>query len=66
MSTSLSKRPPRVSKFSGDSIRGLWRRSESLADRAFDYKVSGETLQSAGTGSKDLIEAKLHVAYADN
>jgi hypothetical protein len=50
----------------GDSINGLWRRSESLADRALDYQVAAwEKLQSTGAGSEDLIEAKLHVAYAE-
>ena len=49
-----------------DSINGLWRRSESLADRALDSQVAAwEKLQSTGIGSEDLIEAKLHVAYAE-
>ena len=50
----------------GDSLNGLWRRSESLADRALDYQVAAwEKLQSTDAGSEDLIEAKLHVAYAE-
>ena len=62
----LIKKTAQGEQILGDSISGLWRRSESLADRAFDYQVAAwEKLQSAGTGSKDLIEAKLHVAYAE-
>jgi YfdX protein len=62
----LIKKTAQDEQILGDSISGLWRRSESLADRAFDYQVAAwEKLQSAGTGSEDLIEAKLHVAYAE-
>jgi hypothetical protein len=50
----------------GESINGLWRRSESLAERTLDYQIAAwEKLQSRGKGSEDLIEAKLHVAYAE-
>ena len=62
----LIKKTAQDGQILGDSINGLWRRSESLADRALDYQVAAwERLQSTGGGSKDLIEAKLHVAYAE-
>jgi hypothetical protein len=62
----LIKRAARDDQGLGDSIDSLWRRSESVTDRALDYQVAAwERLQSTGTGSEDLIEAKLHVAYAE-
>ena len=62
----LIKKAAQDEQILGASINGLWRRSESLADGAFDYQVAAwEKLQSAGAGSEDLIEAKLHVAYAE-
>jgi hypothetical protein len=62
----LIKRAARDEQGLGDSIDSLWRRSESLTDRALDYQVAAwERLQSTGTGSEDLIEAKLHVTYAE-
>jgi hypothetical protein len=50
----------------GSSIKELWERGESLAERALDYQTATwDKFQSSRPDANDLIEAKLHVAYAE-
>lgn len=49
------------------SIRGVWERSDSLVERTLDYNTAAwDKFQSTNPASPDLIQAKLHVAYADS
>jgi hypothetical protein len=51
----------------GNSIRGVWERSDALVERTLDYNTAAwEKFQSTNPASPDLIQAKLHVAYADS
>ena len=50
----------------GRSIKGLWERGVALADRALDYQTAAwEKFQASRSDADDLINAKLHVAYAE-
>ena len=50
-----------------NSIEGLWERSDSLVERALDYNTAEwDKFQSTNPASPVLIQAKLHVAYADS
>lgn len=50
----------------GNSINEVRERSDSLVERALDYNITmWERFQATHRGSPELIEAKLHVAYAE-
>lgn len=50
----------------GKTIKGLWERGESLAERARDFENAGwERFQASSPGAVNLIEARLHVNYAE-
>jgi len=49
----------------GAKIESSWRRLEALSERNAEYISTGwERLRAEGAGKKDLIEAKLQLAYA--
>jgi hypothetical protein len=51
----------------GNSIRGVWERSDSLVERTLNYNTAAwDKFQSTSPASPDLIQAKLHVEYADS
>jgi hypothetical protein len=46
-------------------LEEFWRRADALAERSVEYFTTGwERLLSDGGDKRDLIEAKLHLAYA--
>jgi hypothetical protein len=48
------------------SIKALWERGDSLAERAMDYQnAAWEKFHSSDADAEDIIEAKLHIAYAE-
>jgi ElaB/YqjD/DUF883 family membrane-anchored ribosome-binding protein len=50
----------------GNSIKAVWERSDALGERALDYNNAlWEKFQATRPASAALIEAKLHVAYAE-
>jgi hypothetical protein len=50
----------------GSSIHQLWQRGESLTERALDYETAAWVkFQSSKADAGDLIEAKLHVDFAE-
>ena len=56
----------RTSTFVQQTANSVAAESESLAEHALDYQTAAwEKFQSTGTASDDLIEAKLHAAYAE-
>lgn len=50
----------------GTSLDALWRRAEAFSERSAEYVSGGLQHLGAQTGAKaDLIEAKLHLSYAE-
>jgi len=63
---SLTAKSVQSGEKAGSSIKALWQRGESLAERALDYQTAAwEKFQSSRTDADDLIEAKLHLDYAE-
>jgi|GEM_PF-601325 len=47
-------------------LRSIWERSKALAERSAEYlAASWQEAETALAGDNDLIEARLHVAYAE-
>jgi len=48
-----------------DRLAGVWGRTRALSERSVEYLSTGwQRLRAAGAGKRDLIEAKLQLAYA--
>jgi len=63
----LEKRVAGGGKVAESELKGAWEKSEALAERDADYLSSGWAKEEAGRQREDnLIEAKLHLAYAES
>ncbi len=62
----LEAKIDRGGKESGLALKSVWERSEALAERAAEYLAAGyEMGETTLADENELIEAKLHVAYAE-
>ena len=63
----LEKRVSGGGKVAESELKGAWEKSEALAERDADYLAAGWAKEEAGRQREDnLIEAKLHLAYAES
>ena len=63
----LEKRVSGGGKVAEYELKGAWEKSEALAERDADYLAAGLAKEVAGRHREDnLIEAKLHLAYAES
>ncbi len=62
----LEKRIPASGNVAATGLKSLWERSKALAERSAEYLAAGIAEEETTLkGEDNLIEAKLHVAYAE-